>query len=234
MEAGNKAVGVLEKVAKMVKEYGFFNLIKSILIIALFLATIIAVNSLPDIIKNSINHTKQEQVAIHDRAIEIRKRIKPQIDEELKNMMLSVKADRIFILELHNGTNNTAGLPFLYAEMTYSYVGDKVSNIDDDYNNLNLSRFSFPLYLENNQYWIGTVEELKDIDEKLALRLMSNDVKYLAIMTIQGTKTELGYYGVTYTNDTIISDERQYIMQLTRSSQKISTLLDMPSYADYE
>ena len=90
------------------------------------------------------------------------------------------------------------------------------------------------MYLENNQYWIGTVEELKEIDEKLALRLMSNDVKYLAIMTIQGTKTELGYYGVTYTNDTIISDERQYIMQLTRSSQKISTLLDMPSYADYE
>lgn len=228
MEIIEKLVAVLEKIVKMIKDYGFFNIIKSIMLIVILVGMFIFVTNLPDMIKTAITESKQEQVETHDRAIEIRKKIKPAIEAELHKTLTDLNADRIFILELHNGTNNTAGLPFLYAEMTYCCVKENIHHIDEDYNNLNLSRFSFPMYLEEHKYWHGTVEELRKIDEKLALRLMSNNVKYLAILTLQGLKTELGYFGVTYTNDTIISNEQQYIMKLTLSSQKISTFLDVP------
>lgn len=230
MELSETPVTVLEKTIKLVEKYGVWKIIRAILLIGLLLYVVFNINSIPQTIKEIVVSAKEIDIAKHDAAIEVRKHIKPQIDEILSNTLTAVEADRVFVLEMHNGTNNTSGLPFLYVEMTYCQVADGVNHIDEDYINLNLSRFDFPLYLEDKQYWYGSVEELRQIDPKMAMRLESNGAKYFAIMTIQGVKNELGYFGVSFTHDIAIENTDNLMMTLTSATQKISTLLDKSMY----
>lgn len=230
MEVTETPVNILEKTIKLVEKYGVWKIIRAILLIGLLLYVVFNINSIPETIKEIVISAKEVDVAKHDAAIEVRKHIKPQIDEILNNTLTAVEADRVFVLEMHNGTNNTSGLPFLYVEMTYCQVANGVNHIDEDYINLNLSRFDFPLYLEEKQHWYGSIEELKEIDPKMAMRLEANGAKYFAIMTIQGVKNELGYFGVSFTNDITINNTDKLMMTLTTATQKISTLLDKSMY----
>lgn len=226
MEISETPVTILEKTLKLIEKYGIWKIIKAILLIGLLLYVIFNINSIPSTIHDILKQDKIEDVKIHDAALEARKTIKPQIDEILTNTLNAVNADRVFVLEMHNGTNNTSGLPFLYVEMTYCQVAEGVNHIDEDYINLNLSRFDFPMYLEKNHYWYGSIEELDEIDHKLALRLQSNNTRYFAIMTIQGINNELGYFGVSFTHDITLEDTDLLMIRLTHATQKISTLLD--------
>ena len=226
MDISETPVTILEKVIKLTEKYGVWKIIKAILLIGLLLYVIFNINTIPETIHEIIKQEKIEDIASHDAAIEVRKNIKPQIDEILTNTLNDINADRVFVLEMHNGTNNTSGLPFLYVEMTYCQVSENVHHIDEDYINLNLSRFEFPYYLEENHHWYGSIEDLRNVDPKLALRLEANGAKYFAIMTIQGIKNELGYFGVSFTHDITIENTDKLMMRLTQATQKISTLLD--------
>lgn len=226
MEVSETPMKLLERVMKLIEKYGVWKIIQGILLIGLLLYVVLNINTIPDTIKNIIKEDKIEDIATHDAAIEVRKKIKPQIDSILNNTLYALDADRVFVLEMHNGTNNPSGLPFLYVEMTYCCVNDNVQHVDDDYINLNLSRFEFPYFLETQHYWYGTIDELHKVDSKLALRLKSNDAKYFAIMTIQGIQNELGYFGVTFTRDIRIENTDILMMELSDATQKISTLLD--------
>ena len=230
MDITETPVNILEKTIKLVEKYGVWKIIRAILLIGLLLYVVMNINSIPETIKEIVVSAKEVDVAKHDAAIEVRKQIKPQIDEILNNTLTAVEADRVFVLEMHNGTNNTAGLPFLYVEMTYCQVAEGIHHIDEDYINLNLSRFDFPLFLEEKNHWYGSIEELRNIDPKLALRLEANGAKYFAIMTIQGVKNELGYFGVSFTHDVSIENTDRLMMTLTSATQKISTLLDKSMY----
>ena len=226
MEITETPVKILEKVVKLIEKYGIWKIIQAIISISILLYVMFNINNIPEIIEDIIHTDKIEEVASHDAAIEVRKNIKPQIDEILTNTLNAVNADRVFVLEMHNGTNNTSGLPFLYVEMTYCQVAENVHHIDEDYINLNLSRFDFPLYLEQNHHWYGSIDDLKKIDPKMAMRLESNGAKYFAILTIQGIKNELGYFGVSFTHDVTIDNTDELMIKLTHATQKISTLLD--------
>lgn len=226
MEVTETPIKLLERTMRLMEKYGVWKIIQGILLIGLLLYVIFNINTIPDTIRNIIHQDKIEDVATHDAAIEVRKQIKPQIDRILNKTLHDVDADRIFVLEMHNGTNNPSGLPFLYVEMTYCAVADNVEHIDDDYVNINLSRFEFPYFLETQHYWYGRIEDLMKVDSKLALRLQSNDAKYFAIMTIQGIQTELGYFGVTFTRDISIDNTDTLMMKLTDATQQLAALLD--------
>jgi hypothetical protein len=127
---------------------------------------------------------------------------------------------------MHNGTNNVAGLPFIYGEMTYEEVRSNISHVDEDYTSINLSRFSFPMFIEKNHIWYGTVDELKAIDPKISGRLASNDVTYLAIIDLHGVVNSLGYFGFTYCNGKVVPNSKEIETHLMSTAQKLSILLD--------
>ena len=130
MDITETPVNILEKTIKLVEKYGVWKIIRAILLIGLLLYVVMNINSIPETIKEIVVSAKEVDVAKHDAAIEVRKQIKPQIDEILNNTLTAVEADRVFVLEMHNGTNNTAGLPFLYVEMTYCQVAEGIHHID--------------------------------------------------------------------------------------------------------
>ena len=80
--------------------------------------------------------------------------------------------------------------------------------------------------IEKEHIWVGSIEDFKQIDSKLAQRLMSNDVSYIAISHIHGVKNELGFYGVTYCNGKVPKSQQVILAKLMEDTQKLSTLLD--------
>lgn len=235
MEAEN--LGFLEKTVKLIERYGLFKIFKALCVILLFVYIMCNGANLIDtligrISRETIDRAAVEKVEAHDRAMSIRQEAKPKIDDMLAYTLNKTDCDRVFVIEMHNGTNNTAGLPFVYGEMTYEMVRNGVTHIDEDYTNLNLSRFSFPAYVNQHHYWMGSIEELRKIDPKIAQRLASNDVTYLAIIDIHGVKNELGFFGITYCNGRQPKSREELITVLMEETQKLSTLLDFATYAD--
>ena len=222
-------VAGIDKLIRIVKKHGIWRVIEAIVILTAALYLIHNVSNIPQIVSDVFSHNKQQEIVEHDAAIKTRRAIRPEIDDILHRSLSYLNADRVFIMELHNGTNSMAGLPFIYGEMTYEDAKTGVSHIDEDYVSINLSRFEFPIYLKNNRMFYGTIEELSEIDEKLAMRMKSNEATYIAIVSLHGVTNELGYFGLTYCNGNKPADEESIREQLTVCSQKLSILLDSSS-----
>lgn len=219
-------IGFLESILAMMEKYGLWKIFQGLMVLAAFLYIMYNVQNLPEIVSGAFSNQTELRQQEHDDAIKIRQSIKPEIDMLLKDALATTNADRVFVMEMHNGTNNVSGLPFIYGEMTYEEVRNQIPHIDEDYTSLNLSRFTFPLYLETKYIWYGHVNELEKVDSKLAARLISNDVSYIAIVSLQGVENELGYFGITYCNGKEPSNVKEVIRLITITTQKLSTLLD--------
>lgn len=226
MSLNGEQLTIIEQMIVMIEKYGWWKIIKATLFMLSLAFILFNIANLKNIVSDVIDEQNESEIIAHDTAMDFRRSIKEEIDGILNNVLTKTNADRVFVLELHNGTNNTAGLPFIYAEMTYCTVAENIHHIDEDYINLNLSRFNFPLYLERNKYFYGDIEKLKKVDDKLALRLQSNGAKYIAIMSLQGLHTELGYIGVTFCNDEIPADSDGVMSTIAIAAQRLSTLLD--------
>ena len=230
MPLEGEQLGFLEKVIKIINKYGLFKVFQALCVIGIFVYLMYNAHtigqSVQGIVRNEIETHAEKIEQEHNDALEVRKKIKPDIDKALKEALVSLDADRVFVMEMHNGNNNTSGLPFVYGEMTYEQVRSGIGHIDDDYINLNLSRFSFPLYLEKEHIWQGSMEELANIDDKLAKRLSSNEVTYIAITHIHGVDNLLGYFGITYCNNKQPKPIKDIVAQLTMTTQQLAIMLD--------
>ena len=131
MALEGEQLGFLEKALKLIEKYGLFKIFKALCVIALFVyvmcngATIVE-NIVEKVTKETLRDENVEKDRMHDIAMERRQEIKPLIDNILMSTLNQLNADRVFIIEMHNGTNNTSGLPFLYGEMTYETVADNI------------------------------------------------------------------------------------------------------------
>lgn len=219
-------VNMFETMVNVVKNNKMFDIVKTFLIFVLLVYITYNITELPEIVKNVFNARTTELQMEHDTAVERRRNIKPQIDAILFETMNTLNADRIYVIEMHNGTNNTSGLPFIYGEMTYEQVRRNVEHVDEDYVSLNLSRFEYPLYLEKNQIFCGTIDDLAKIDEKMAFRLKATNATYVGGVAMHGVENELGYIGITYCNTEPVG-RQEIIRVLSIASQKLTALLDM-------
>lgn len=230
MPLEGEQLGFLERVIKIINKYGLFKVFQALCVIGIFVYLMYNTNAIGDaiqgIVQNELETHSESVEQQHDDALKVRQAIKPEIDKTLKSVLTQLNADRVFILEMHNGNNNTSGLPFAYAEMTYEEVSDNITHIDDDYINLNLSRFAFPLILEEELIWQGSIKDLAALDDKLAKRLSSNDVTYFAIMQIRGLDNLLGYFGLSYCHNHEPKDSVTIIKHLTMAVQKLAVMLD--------
>lgn len=238
MALEGEQLGFLEKTIKLIEKYGLFKIFRALCIIAIFVYVMCNGASLIDgivsrVTKDTMKEERVEKQEEHDAALRRRQEIRPEVYNILYSCLNQLNADRVFIIEMHNGTNSVAGLPFLYGEMTYDVVSQGVHHVDSEYKNFSLSRFQFATVLEEKHIWLGSVEELSKVDEKLAHKLISNDVTYLAITQIHGVKNELGFVGVTYCNGKEPKPRDMIATDLIIAAQKLSTLLDSNNVLTY-
>lgn len=214
-------VGFVDKGMRILEKYGIIKLSKLALVF-LVGSYIFWLGTNQDKVLERVLDKKTIE---HNQMIEYRKSIEPQIKLYLKELLVETGGDRAFVMEMHNGTNNPSGLPFQYAEMTYEEVTNGTQHIDEDYRSLNLSRFDFPTYIYNEKIWIGSVEELALVDERLSKRLKSNDVTYAGFILIRDDESELGFLGITCLKKHE-HDKQKIIKSLVDKSQLIAFKLN--------
>lgn len=162
----------------------------------------------------------------HASAIERRLEMDPAIRSILNDVYSEIDADRTYVCEFHNGTNNLAGLPFLYLDMRYEVVAIGTEHVDDEYINFNLTRYQFVPYAIERGYWSGSISEVELIDDRFANNLKRDDAEYVAFILIHGTENLIGVLGVTYTDSMRYGISEDKIKRvLEKNSQKLAVLL---------
>jgi hypothetical protein len=218
--------GMLEKMVKLTSKYGAWNIVKAIMIIAAFLTVMWSATHLDTIFERVIIKQNEENVEYHENVMKRRNEIKPKIDLILKNTLEELNADRVFVIEMHNGTNSLSGLPFVYCEMTYETCKKGIMRVDDEYGSVVLSRYNLPYYMAENRVYAGTVDELEEIDPKLAHRMRDNGTKYICVANMYSIDSYIGYVGIGYSEGSEVADEEKLRNEVFILSQRISTLLD--------
>ena len=235
MSFEKETLGFWERLIKFKDKYGYWNLTKLVLFVAFAIAVLLLAKNFgenysferqKEAMTEVIEQNNQQLFIEHNEQMQIRRDIKPLVTDLLKNTLNEMDADRAFIFELHNGSNNTAGLPFIHCTMTYEETARNIEPIDEDYQNLSLTRFSFPEYLHKHDLWFGTIDEFEAIDKKIASRMRNNGATYLVITTIRSENSEIGYFGFTYCNDKKHKDDKDMMEFIVYTVQSLSKLLD--------
>ena len=218
--------GPLEKMLKLLSKYGAWNIVKAIMLIVAFLVVMWTMTQIDTIFENVIIKQNTEKVEQHETVLKRRSEIKPKIDLILKNTLEELNADRVFVIEMHNGTNSLSGLPFVYCEMTYETCRKGIMRVDDEYGSVVLSRYSLPYYMNENQTYVGSVDELEELDPKLAHRMRDNGTAYICVANMYSLDSYIGYVGIGYAEGSEPADPEKLKIEVFKLSQRISILLD--------
>lgn len=189
MEKLQSVIKNITDVVNLIASHGVWRIIEAILILALLLTLLnpgIVIGTISDIIDQ-----------IDDAKKEFRQENDPIIKGALHDSVWELDAIRASVLEFHNGKENPSGLGFYYADMNYEIVKNQDFYISQQYQNINLSLLNLPDYLYQNGYWYGTVEELKDLDPKLASMIKNNGTNWIAFLLLEGSK-DLGILEISF------------------------------------
>lgn len=165
------------------------------------------------------------QERMHEASFNYRMEQSPNVQILLDKARLETKAFRCFIIEMHNGKHNSAGLSFNYGSMTYEALREDADSVLEDYSDFTLERYPVIPHIYKRGYWTGNAAALKEIDHRLAYKIKANDAFYFAGVVIYGTKGEIGYLGCTFKKDEIMNED-ELINILRKYANQISPLLD--------
>ena len=154
----------------------------------------------------------------------------PLIDLALKDLIINLDADRAAIIEMHNGTNNTSGLPFIYGDMAYEQISTKVSYAQDEFKNFNLAKLPFVALHYKDKTWVGSTEDIAKEDGYFAAKLRVVNAEYGAFVTIEGINGPIGFLTLHFQSATNHPSKAKIIAEVTNAAQRISTLLDRSRY----
>lgn len=236
METKNPNISFIDKALQAAKKYSLWQILKAALIILLLAQAIslsvwvwtsgrVVADRYADITLSELDQRSKDAAATHDRAMAYRRNVAVEVKQLMKQTLEALGASRCYIIELHNGTNNPHGLPFMYGEVTYEVTDGVAEYMAEDYNQITLSRYDFPAIVRDRKVWMGSVENFEDVDPKMARRISAHDVKYFAMVHVSGTHGDLGYFGVDYCHETTINEE-QLSRRLQDSAQRLASLLD--------
>lgn len=218
---------ILTKMLNLIQKHGVWNIIKALLLLVTFAVVMYSVTHIDDLVQKAFKEQTEEAASKHNAVMQHRSNIKPKIDLLLKETLNELNADRVFVIEMHNGTNNLSGLPFVYCEMTYEVCRPGVDRVDDEYGAVVLSRYTLPYYMSEHRYFVGSVDTLERMDSKLAHRMKANGSSYLCVTNMYGVNNYLGYVGIGFAEGSEPPADEHLIDAVYKLSQKISTLLDV-------
>lgn len=184
----------LEKFLFLLKEYGPFKIFASVFMIA-FISGFFYIAFNPTLVFEIYDEWKKRQ---HDALMEQRMDMAPQIQSVIDKLTYKVGASRTVVLEMHNGSTGTGGLPFTKCTATYEGLNIGVTPIAQYYQEQNLSLIPFATFLFNKGYWCGDTEELLNIDKALYYKLKSNNTEHFAACVIKGVEKPLAFMIVSF------------------------------------
>ena len=223
-ETTDKALGSIEKLAELLKKYGPFRMIGTVMFFVFFCwMTYIAVN--PSVIFDRYEKYISE---VHNASVDYRMESAPIIRAYLNQLASETGAERAYILEFHNGKSNPSGLQWQFGDLTF--INDGTEDISDEIQNVSLSRYNFANLIHDNGYWAGRIDELVSIDERFYNRMRLNSGVYYAFQMIYGSNMrEIGILGISFVDEDKIPERKTALMAVHKYASAISPLLDESS-----
>lgn len=172
----------LNGILKMIREYGVSKIIIGAILLAIVSFFFYFMFN-PAKIFEIYDGWKERQ---HDHLTELRQENSPRIQSIIDKLTYHVDASRTIILELHNGTTGTGGLPFNKCTATFESLNIEVMPVAGQYEDVSLSLMPFAQYLFKEGYWNGSTDSLMRIDRGLAYKMKSNGTEYFAACIIEG------------------------------------------------
>jgi hypothetical protein len=201
----DKGLGWLDKALNIVDKYKFRTIFKAIIIILIVAATVGFINN-PTYIFEKYKEWSDQQ---HKELLEKRMKNNEKLHLKAEQLLYRINADRVMILELHNGLENAAGLPFSKCSATYEALNIGVKPVADQYQSVNLSLMPFATFLFEKGYFCGNVEDLAQIDRGLYYKMMANETTHFAACVVEGVDNALAFVFVSFraTDDNHKCDE---------------------------
>lgn len=180
--------------------------------------------------KTAMKAFVDEETTKHNELARKRMEAGPVVSSVLKDLILDLGATRAVLCEMHNGTNNLNGIPFLYADAVYEEIVRTADYVTDEYKNFNMARYPFIGNHFYDQIWIGTRDDIEAEDPHLAAKLKYTGAEFGALQVIQGLRAPLGLLAVTY--DAMAAKNKPSKTLITQkmdiAAQKICMLLSTP------
>ena len=202
MEKGNEStinvmergLGWLDKALSIVEKYRIKTLFKAFGILLLIAAFIGFIKN-PTWVFEQYESWKEKQ---HTEALEVRLVNNEKLHVSCEKLLYKVQADRVMVLELHNGLENSVGLPFSKCSATYEALEMNVQPVADQYQNVNLSLMPFATLIFEQGYWCGDVEDIAKVDRGLYYKMKANGTEHFAACLIEGVDKPLAFLFVSY------------------------------------
>lgn len=194
LENTGTGLGFLERILGLVSKYRIWDFIKAFVVLVM-LAVAVGIISRPEWLFEQYDRWLQAQ---HTEVIQRRDDISGKANLLLDKALYRMGADRIMVLEQHNGTNGNGGLSFNKCSCTYE-VFDSCRPLAEQYQDINLSLLPFAYHLKTNGYWQGATEDLKAIDRGLAYKMETNGTREFMAANIEGITTDLAFIVVSFT-----------------------------------
>ena len=182
----------LERILQLCKEYGVFNILKGLFILIMLSLTLRICYNPSFLFDKYTDYMTQRHVKeLHERT---------EYDQQIKSLLpvylYKYHADRIWIIQYHNGI-----MDWQHGTMRFELCNDEVESIKNQYNDFNLTWINLPYYLKTNEVFIGDMVKLDSIDSTLYTQLKKNNVQYLACTIIKDNSGyPIGILGVTWKN----------------------------------
>lgn len=230
-EKASSVVKAVKNVMDVVSNAKWTRIVKVYLVMFFFLATLLGgffaykfINDSEVMHQASINlirTTKEENVRDFI--------VTPKIQNDLKLLTYTLNADRAFLFELHNGKKNTCGLPFRFADMSYEEVNEErnVDKVAMQFQDIPLTLYKYPHYLQKQKMVIGTIEEIDKIDHEFAEHIRSVGGVFLGMVYISSNGTPIGFLCVSYHKYEDVPETTLIEKKLTEHDKVLAQLLDL-------
>lgn len=135
----------------------------------------------------------------HDIELYNRSEHDTDIKLELPILLNKYHASRVFIIQYHNGTKD-----WQHGTMRFELCAEHSKSMKDQYVDFNLTWLNMPYYLKEHEWFIGTIDELKRIDNVLYDQLKPYEVDYAAFIILRNIDNlPCGILGFTWPKTSI-------------------------------
>ena len=217
-----KVVNVGEKVVNFFSKHSVWQIFKSV-ILTVVLGYVIYFALNPQIIFEKYNEWQNQQ---HTECIEQRLKATKQVGLEMEKLLVDTEGERVFFIEFHNGNRSLEGNPFAFGQMSYEEVKGNTYYISDEFNDFSLTKYRTVNYIYENLYFYGTIEELAQVDKRLAQKLQTDNIKHIALIQVEGVDLPLGILGVTWNTEPML-EQRTIKNYIRQCSLRMSILLNI-------
>lgn len=190
----NEGLNWIEKTLAIVDKYKIGTIFKGIFLLLIIFATVAFINN-PTYI---FEQYKQWEIERHNTAMEKRIKNNSKIQSTLDKLLYQTNAERVILLELHNGNANNACLPFAKCSATYESLAEGAKPVSNQYIDVNLSLFPFANELYCKKYWCGGIESIRHLDKSLYYKLGANGTEHFTAMVIKGVNKPLAFIFVSF------------------------------------